>query len=196
MNSKYGKKLYRSSAKNFIKFFLFFIVFILFLNLCLSTFYDQRFINLDEKISILDFHLMYPENLILFIFSIVLPAIYYAFIRAIIFYERGLVINKGLPFFNRFIDYNKIKSYKLVHPKGLMSIARKDIDGEEMLFTVRDPDRAVAIFDQQGILGDFSKAELDNTVSAHKKFLITVLLFSLVIYLIQTFGVMSFILGS
>jgi len=70
-----------------------------------------------------------------------------------------------------------------------MSIKRKDL-GEDLLFTVQEIDRVVAIFDQHDINGDLAHTEisLNNTVS--RKLLYIAIVFGVVVSVLQYTGVM------
>lgn len=182
-----GKKLYKSSTLRSIKIFLVCVAAILFAGLINNTFTDPEFVS--KKISVLKFHFMYPEQVISFIFMALIPSIYYGFIRGITFYEKAIVINRGVPFWNHVIYYKEIEFYRIMKSKYLMSITKRN--KQELVFTISDADRAVAIMDQNGIPARFVKDNIINEVSSHKRLLVGITISGIVIYLIQHFGVVS-----
>ena len=189
-----GKKLYKSRALPSAKIFLLMVCVGLFVNLYYATLSDPIFIKrgLEGPKGVWSFLLMYPEELITFILFVLAPSIYYGFIRGITFFEEGIVINRGLPFFNHCVRYKHIKEYRMVNPRYLMSVVRKDTE-DEILFTICDQDRAVAIMDQQEISGKLGSEDYATTMSAHKKFFIFVIFFGLVVFCIQHYGILGMI---
>lgn len=165
------------------------ICFMLFFNLYLQTFIDPDFLkSFDQSfIGVMKFHWHYPEQVISLILSTLVPTVYYAFLRNISFYEKGIMINRGLPFMNHIVEYNDIESYKIVHHKYLMSVKRKSLK-EELLFTIRDIDRAVAILDQHNIQGDLSKAEFNGVMTTSKKLIIFYISFFVIVTILQFSG--------
>jgi hypothetical protein len=189
-----GKKLYKSRALFPAKVFLLVVSFILMINMYYSTLSDDDFIKMGGKgfYDVINFHITYPEELLTFLVLIIAPTIYYGFIRGIVFFEKGIVINRGLPFFNHSVAFDDIKEYKMINPKFLMSIVRKDTD-DEILFTICDPDRGVAIMDQQGIPGQLGSEEHLGQMSSQKKFVILVLFFGMVIFILQRFSLLGYL---
>lgn len=161
----------------------------LFVNLYLQTYIDPDFLDSYQHnfMGVIKFHLFYPEQLISLILSTLIPTIYYAFIRGISFYEYGVVANRGLPFMNHTVLYSDIESYKIMHHKYLMSVSRKSMD-DELLFTIEDIDRAVAILDQHNIQGDLSNAEFHGSMTTSKKLLIFYVSFFVVVTVLQFSG--------
>ncbi len=165
----FGKKLYHSTSITSVKIMALMIIAVLFLNLFFQTLGQEHFLiflenlNLSLKdasfIHVFDYNWNYPEELILYLVTILIPAIYYGFIRGVSFYEKGIVVNKGLPFFISRISFEDIESFQIIHPKHLVSITLKESE-DEMLFTVRDMNRVLAILDQNGISGKLSNREL------------------------------------
>lgn len=68
-----------------------------------------------------------------------------------------------------------------------MAVKRSDIE-EEFVFTIKDMDRAIAIFDQHEIKGDLSKESLSQAMSVNKKLIIFFALFGLAMFIFQYFG--------
>tara|TARA_B100000212_G_scaffold341655_1_gene325490 strand:+ start:1349 stop:1936 length:588 start_codon:yes stop_codon:yes gene_type:complete len=184
-----GKRLYKSTALKEFKLVYMGIAALLLVNLVLQTYSNTLFVeNFAKSFSgVVDFHLKYPEDFLIYCFTILFPAIYYSFIRGIVFYEKGMTINRGFPFFNRSFLYSNISKYKIIHPKYLMGVKRSDID-EEFVFTIRNIDRVVAILDQQNISGSLGKEKLEKTMTVNKKLVIFFALFGTVLFVIQHFG--------
>lgn len=188
----FGKKLYKSGAlKQFCWVYLS-IALLLLINLTFATLFDPIFEKSYQPTfsDIVNFHVKYPEDFITYFITIFIPAIYYSFIRGINFYEEGMTINRGLPFFNRNLSYKDIEEYKVVHPKFLMAVKRKDIE-EEFYFTIKDVDRVVAIFDQHNIKGQLGKDELQKRMTVNKKLIIFFISFSILMIFIQYFGLVG-----
>ena len=192
---KLGKKIYRSSSILTVKIIAVLIFSILFLNLNFQTltsaefnqFISEQNIEKVGKISqVLKFHWVYPDEYLFFFITVFLPAIYYGFVRGVSFHERGVLINKGLPFFNSVVLYDQILHYEIIHPKFFLAIRQKDT-GDDILFTVNDVDRVLAILDQNNISGDLGvKAKRD--ASAHQKLLIFFMASGVMMALIQYSG--------
>tara|TARA_Y100001936_G_C16028549_1_gene644058 strand:- start:523 stop:1110 length:588 start_codon:yes stop_codon:yes gene_type:complete len=184
-----GKRLYKSTALKEFKLVYMGIAALLLVNLVLQTYSNTLFVeNFAKSFSgVVDFHLKYPEDFLIYCFTILFPAIYYSFIRGIVFYEKGMTINRGFPFFNRSFLYSNISKYKIIHPKYLMGVKRSDID-EEFVFTIRNIDRVVAILDQQNISGSLGKEKLEKTMTVNKKLVIFFALFGTLLFVIQHFG--------
>lgn len=184
-----GKKLYKSTAlKQFKAVYLSIAIFLLG-NLLLQTLGDPTF-RADFKSDfsgIVAFHYRYPEDFFLYLLTIFFPAIYYSFTRGIVFCENGMIINRGFPFFNRSVLYDNICAYRIIHRKYLMAVKRSDID-EEFVFTIRDIDRVIAIFDQHDIEGNLGKEGLKKKSPLGKRVIITFILFGLAMGIVQYFG--------
>ena len=189
MKKDLGKKLYKSKALMPFKVLFLSICIMLFINLYIQTYIDPDFLkNFEHSFwGVMNFHVAYPEQVISLILSTLIPTIYYAFIRGICFYEKGVLVNRGLPFMNHVIAYDDIQSYKIVHHKYLMSFMRKSLR-EELLFTVQDIDRAVAILDQHNIKGDLSNAEFHGGMTTSKKLIIFYIVFFIVVTILQFSG--------
>lgn len=189
-----GKKLYISRALPTAKIFLLCVCVGLLVNFYHTTLADPVFIKRGfvGLRAVWRFHMMYPEELISFILFVIAPSLYYGLIRGITFFEKGIVINRGLPFFNHCVRYDNIKEYRMVNRNYLMSVIRKDTE-DEILFTICNPDRAVAIMDQQEIRGKLGGEDYVKTMSAHKKFFLFVIFFGILVFFIQYFGIIGMI---
>lgn len=177
-----GVRLYKSSSAIFFKIvvLIFFSAFTLYF--LLSTFSDIHYLQSD--LSFFSYYYKYPRRFITYVITVFIPSYYYSFVRGIVFYENGIQINRGLPFFNLFLSYNKIKSYRVIHPKFLMSVVTKSGAGE-ILFTLRDTEQAIAIFDQYGLEGSFSEDNLNTVKHSQRKFIVVIIIFTVLLYMIQ-----------
>src|SRR6478736_6119047 len=114
-----GKKLYKSSMMNIFRLIILAIV-IFFLNdFILDTYTYDKF-QADGRFKIIDviqYHYRYPQEFVTFFCLILIPAFYYSLVRGVRFHEKGFVFNRGLPFMNTTVQYDDIKTYKLLHPK-------------------------------------------------------------------------------
>jgi hypothetical protein len=184
-----GLRLYKSTAIATIKLMSIVISVVLILNLYFQTYNDTVFMEkgLSGFNDVIKFNLFYPEEFITYLLFILTPTMYYGFIRGVSFHENGVIINKGLPFFNSMIFYKEIESYEVIHPKFFMSIKHK-LTEDEILFSINSVDRVVAILDQQGISGDLGgKATTD--FNTHKKLILFFLMSGIVVGLIQYSGI-------
>ena len=68
-----------------------------------------------------------------------------------------------------------------------MAVKRSDID-EEFVFTIRDIDRVIAIFDQHNIEGKLGKESLKKNSPLGKRVIITFVLFGVAMAIAQYFG--------
>lgn len=152
---KLGKKVYKTKSTRTIKLLAVVSIVFLLTNLYLQTFYDPTFIkNYGEGFNdILKFHLKYPYDFLSYIFFILLPSIYYGFIRGNTFYENGVVLNRGLPWYNKTISYRKIENFEVIHATLMVAIKIKDCD-KKYIFGVSDVDRVLSIFDKNSVAGN------------------------------------------
>lgn len=183
-----GKKLYKTSMLNIFRLAILAIV-IFFLNdFILDTYTYEKF-RADGRFQILDviqYHYKYPAEFITFFFLIIVPAFYYSFIRGVRFFERGFVFNRGLPFMNTPVMYSDINTYKLLHPKHIVSIHTKN--GQIYVIADNTVERVIAILDQHNIQGDLARDDYTNLIANFRKFVIVVLTFTLVVFLMKKFG--------
>jgi hypothetical protein len=188
---KIGKKLYRSTALIEFKIIFLSIATWVLVNLYFKTYSDPDFIENGYSTfdDVVQFHIIYPAQFIGFIIGTLIPTLYYSFIRGIFFFETGVVINRGVPFFNQSVKYSEIESFKIIHPRFLISIKRKDVD-EELLFTIRDVDRVVAIFDQHAIKADLGAIVDESRKSVSRKLILSFILFGTVVSILQYTGIM------
>lgn len=182
-------KIYKSTAPMAIKFAVLIGILISFLSLYISTIFDKKFvaISYEKNISAWEFLLKYPHDVLAVFAFLIIPGIYYGFIRGITFFEHGIVINRGLPFFNHSLKYDQLSSYSIVHPSYLLSLKRNDTQ-DEILFTVRRMDRAIAILDQHLVREEASN-ENKPTINANFKFILIIVIFSMVVFTAQHLGV-------
>jgi hypothetical protein len=183
-----GKKLYKTSMLNLFKLVILAIV-IFFLNdFILDTYTYEKFqvLRRFKILDVIEYHYKYPVEFITFVVLIIIPAIYYAFIRGIRFHEKGFCYNKGIPFLNKNVLYSDVKTYKLLHPKHVVTIRTK----KDEVFLVSDNsiERVIAILDQHNIQGDLAQDDYVNLLANLRKFIIVVLTFTLVVFVLKKFG--------
>ena len=188
-----GKKIYHSRALGSVKWIVTSVSLILLSNLFFQTLNDAQFLDQGDKSfrAIWSYHLFYPQELIIFILSVFIPAIYYGYIRGVRFYEKGLIFNRGLPFFNMTVHYNNIKSYEVLNEKHLISITLAD-SKDDLMFSVGNLDRVVALFDQSGIQGDLGSSA-SSDYKAKKKLVLVVMIFGVLAALLQYSGLIRYL---
>lgn len=186
--------MYQSRAVGSVRLIIIIISFILILNLLFQTLSDPQFIAQNDNSlgAILNFHFFYPHELVLFLLTVIVPAIYYGFIRGVRFYEKGIIYNKGLPFFNATILYRDIEKYEVVHPKYLLSVTEKGT-ADTHLFSIAQLDRVVAILDQSGIKGDLGSSSISDH-KAKRKLILFFFAFGILAALIQYSGLIRYLL--
>lgn len=183
-----GKKIYRTGMLNLFRLVILAIV-IFFLNdFILDTYTYEKFqaMHRFKIIDVFQYHYRYPIEFISFFFVVLVPAIYYSLIRGARFHEKGFTFNRGLPFMNKSVMYSDVKSYKLLHPKHVVTIKTKS--GEVYLVSDNTIERVIAILDQHNIQGDLAQDDYVNLLSNIRKFIIVVLTFTLVVFLLKKFG--------
>lgn len=183
-----GKKLYKTSMLNLFRLVIFSIV-VFFLNdFILDTYTYEKFQVLRKYkiLDVIEYHYRYPIEFITFICLIIIPAVYYAFIRGVRFHEKGFCFNRGVPFLNKCVLYSDVKMYKLLHPKHVLTIRTKN--DEVYLVSDNSIERVIAILDQHNIQGDLAQDDYVNLLVNLRKFIIVVLSFTLVVFVLKKFG--------
>jgi hypothetical protein len=186
-----GKKLYKTSMLNFFRLVLFAITVFFFNNFYLETFTYEKF-QLERRFQVLDvlaYHYSYPAEFITFFIIVIVPTIYYAFIRGVRFHERGFVFNRGVPCLNRAIMYEDIKTYKLLHPKKAISIHTKI--GDVFVIADNNVERVIAILDQHNIQGDLAQDDYVRLVGNYWKFVQLVIGFTIFVFLMKKFNLFN-----
>lgn len=188
-----GKKIYKSSSLASIKIIVLSVFFILLFNAYFQTYSDPMFKSMGDlsMSGVIAFHLKYPHELIIFFCTVLIPCFYYTFIRSTLFHEKGMVINRGLPFFNMVLNYSQIEYYEIIHSKSLLSVRVRETE-DDYMFSVKDMDRVLAIFDQNDIKGDLgSKAKGDK--ASHLKLVMIIIAIGILISIIQYLGLVRVI---
>ena len=185
-----GKKLYKTSMITVFKLIILAVVVFFLNNFYLETFTYEKF-QLESKFKFLDvinYHLKYPHEFIMFFCVILIPAIYYAFIRGIGFHEKGFIYNGGLPFMNRGVQYTDVETYKLLHPQMAISIHTKKGD----VFVVADNniERVIAILDQHNIQGNLAPDEFVRLIANYRKFILFLLAFVSIVFIVKKLGLL------
>lgn len=183
-----GKKLYRTGMLNIFRLIILAIV-IFFLNdFILDTYTYEKFQALRQFqiLDVINYHYKYPYEFITFFFLIIIPAIYYALIRGVRFHEKGFVFNRGLPFMNKTVKYEDVKTYKLLHPKFIVTIHTKS--GDVYLIADNTVERVIAILDQHNIQGDLARDDYTKLITNFRKFIIVVLSFTTIVFIVKKLG--------
>jgi hypothetical protein len=163
----------------------------LFLNIFFQTKSDPGFISTGMEgtvKNVLLFHMNHPQEIITYLILFVFPAIFYGLFRANRFYEKGFLVNKGLPFYNKFTLYTDLDHYQIVHTKFLISLFKKDTK-EEVLIPVKDMERVLAILDQNAIPGKLKQELKIGHFTSQSRYLYFVFMAALVTFLVQYFNV-------
>lgn len=186
-----GKKLYTTSMLNTFRLVILLVTLFFFHNFYLETFTYEKFqaIGKFKILDVVDYHLKYPREFIVFFIIVLVPAIYYGLIRGVRFYEKGFIFNRGIPFLNRTINYADINQYKLLHPKKAISIHTND--GNIFVIADNNAERVIAILDQHNIRGDFAQDDFVKLITNYKRFMLIVMGFSVFIFLIKKFGLLQ-----
>ncbi len=190
-----GKKLYQTSMLNLFRMAVFAVVVFFFNDFYLETItapkFQEMLIELPNKnfisrlLTFFRYHYMYPRDLIAFMGTIILPALYYAFIRGVRFHEKGFAFNRGIPFLNHTIKYEDVKRYKLFHPKYVISMHLHN--GDSFMIADNSVERVIAILDQHNIPGDLGD-EYAKLFTNFKRVMIFVLCFTVLLFVIRKLG--------
>ncbi|MFL5784207.1 MAG: hypothetical protein ACJ76H_06350 [Bacteriovoracaceae bacterium] len=127
----------------------------------------------------------YPGDFFSFIGTIIIPAIYYAFIRGVRFHEKGFAFNRGIPFLNHTIKYEDVKRYKLFHPKYVISMHLNN--GDSFMIADNSVERVIAILDQHNIPGDLAD-DYAKLFTNFKRVVLFVLSFTILLFVIRKLG--------
>lgn len=183
-----GKKLYKTSMLNIFRLVLLAITIFFFNNFYLETFTYEKFQagGRFQILDVLNYHYRYPFEFITFFCLIIIPAFYYGVIRGVRFHEKGFVYNRGLPFFNRAVPYEDIKTYKLLHPKKCISIHSKK--GDVYVIADNSVERVIAILDQHNIQGDLAQDDYVRLIANYRKFLVIIIGFTIFLFVAKKLG--------
>lgn len=190
-----GKKIYKTSMLNFFRVLLLAIVIFFINDLYLETLATPKFWELlkDNTVTgrtatFFSYNYKYPADFISFFLLIIVPAIYYGFIRGVSFHEKGFSFNRGLPFMTQKVMYEDVKSYKLLHAKLSISINTKNGDA----FVVNDNavERVIAILDQHNIQGDLANEEYVKIFKFIKSAIIFVCGFVFLLFVVRKLGLL------
>ncbi|MCE3013629.1 MAG: hypothetical protein LW878_11250 [Proteobacteria bacterium] len=190
---KRGKKIYRTSMLFPAKWFLFALFLFFYHDLYLATFGELKFLEAQDfsVLGVIRFHLKYPVEFIT-LTSLVLPSfLYYAFFRGVVFFEQGILYNKGIPFLNVWVPYSDCASYRLVSPKALIALTTKS--GEVFLIGSNNMSRVIAALDQHEVKGELGTSEYIKLARNLKIFFYAVSVFTISLYLCVRLGVFRFI---
>lgn len=190
-----GKRLYKTSMLNLFRLLVLAVVIFFFNDFYLETItapkFQEMLIELPNKsfisriLTFFKYHYTYPRDLISFLGTIMVPALYYAFIRGVRFHEKAFVFNRGIPFLNHTINYADVKRYKLFHPKYAISMHLHN--GDSFVIADNSVERVIAILDQQNIAGDLGD-DYAKIFTNFKRVVIFVLCFTVLLFLIRKLG--------
>lgn len=189
-----GKKLYKTSMMNLFRVMVLAVVVFFFNDFYLQTISDESFQSMlrlpttfaSRLMTFLKYHYQYPADFISFMLTIIVPAIYFAFIRGVRFHEKGFVFNRGVPFLDQTIDYAEVKNYKLLHPELAISLHTKS--GDSFVIADNNVERVIAILDQHSIPGDLAQDEYVKMIANYRKLIIVGIIATVVIFIIRKLG--------
>lgn len=194
-----GKKLYKTSMLNLFRLAVLAVVIFFFSDFYLETITAPKFQTmmieastqgfLARVLTFFRYHYQYPRDLIAFLGTIIVPAVYYAFIRGVRFHEKGFAFNRGIPFLNHVISYEDVKRYKLFHPKYAISMHLKN--GDSFVIADNSVERVIAILDQHNIPGDLGD-DYTKIFTNFKRVVLFVLCFTVLLFLIRKLGNFSY----
>jgi hypothetical protein len=186
-----GKKLYKTSMLNIFRLIILAITLFFLNDFYLETFTYEKF-QLERRFKILDvleFHYNYPHEFIIFFCLIIIPATYYGLLRGVRFHEKGFVYNRGLPFLNKVVPYEDVKTYKLLHPKKAISIHSQK--GDIYVIADNNADRVISILDQHNIKGDLAQDDYVKLIANYGKFAMIVICFTIFLFIIKKLGLFA-----
>jgi hypothetical protein len=193
-NKKFGEKYYRSSMLYPFKFILWGLLLVALIDFIFATSLDQEFIKnaIDWKY-FFNHHYLYPEQFLSLLFFVIIPIFYYSIFRGTNFYEKGIVINRGLPFLNKFVNYEDIVSYRTFGIKKGRVIIVKTKEDNEFILTSNDINRVIGIFDQHGVRGDLTDQLNKKMFQGQRRIIYIISLFVLFMIIAQHSGLLHYL---
>ncbi len=193
-----GKRLYKTSMLWVFKFIVLALIVFFFNDFYLDSITDDRFTSLVTQggsrgrriLDFVEFIIKYPGDMISFVVLYFVPGVYFAFIRGVGFFEKGIVVNRGIPFLNQTLSYSDVKTYRLLHPKLAISIQTKN--GDAFVVADENIERAIAILDQHNIQGDLNQDEFVKILTNYKKFVVLFAAIVIVLYVVRKLGIYFF----
>jgi hypothetical protein len=181
----FGKRLYKTGMLNLFRLVILAIVIFFMNDFILETYTYDKFqeVGRFKILDVIDYHFRYPNEFITFFFLIIVPAFYYSFIRGIRFHEQGFIFNRGIPFMNKKVPYSEIKTYKLLHPKHVLTVHTHK--GEVYVIADNSVERVIAILDQHNIQGDLARDDYAKLITNFRKFILVVLTFTMVLFILK-----------
>lgn len=189
-----GKKLYRTSMLNLFRLAVFGVVIFFINDFYLETISNDTFIRMLQlpasfmtKFRIFwSYVYLYPTDFINLVVIVIIPAIYFAFIRGVRFHEKGFVFNKGVPFVDTTVLYPEVKSYKLLHPKMAIWISTKG--GDSFIVADNNIERVIAILDQHNVSGELASEQYVKIVSNYKRFVYACVMAFFIVFAVRKLG--------
>ncbi|NBV89296.1 MAG: FAD-dependent oxidoreductase [Betaproteobacteria bacterium] len=105
--------------------------------------------------------------------------------RGVVLSTGGFIFNRGIPFMNKVVLYEDVKTYKLLHPNHVVTIHTKS---DVFLIADNSVERVVAILDQHNIQGDLGRDDYANLITNFRKFIIVVVTFTLAMFVLKKLG--------
>jgi hypothetical protein len=189
-----GKKLYRTSMLNIFRLLVLGVVIFFINDFYLETISNDTFLQMLvlpasflTKFKIFwTYVYQYPTDFVNLVVIVVIPAIYFAFIRGVRFHEKGFVFNKGVPFVDTSVLYQDVKSYKLLHPKLAIWISTKS--GDSFIVADNNVERVIAILDQHNVPGELASDQYVKIVSNYRRFVYFCVMAFFIIFAIRKLG--------
>lgn len=190
-----GKRLYRTSMLNLFRLMVLGVVVFFVNDFYLETISNTTYLQmLSELTPRFGYRLMnfliytykYPADFISLLLTVIVPAIYFAFVRGVRFHEKGFVFNKGVPFMDSTVLYPDVKSYKLLHPKQALWLTTKG--GDSFIVADNNIERVIAILDQHNVQGDLAVDQYVKFVNNYKRFVMFLITAFFIIFAIRKLG--------
>lgn len=189
-----GKRLYKTSMLNIFRLMVFGVVLFFVNDFYLETItnstYQQMALPgapfLARFANFWNYVYKYPTDFVNLVVIVVIPAIYFAFIRGVRFHEKAFVFNKGVPFVDTRVEYQDVKSYKLLHPKQAIWLTTKG--GDSFIIADNNVERVIAILDQHNVTGDLAVDQYVKIVSNYKRFIMFLVVAFFIIFAIRKLG--------
>lgn len=190
-----GKRLYRTSMLNIFRVLVLGVVIFFVNDFYLETISNPVFQTklgsptapfAEKAMVFLRFLYKYPADLINLILVVLVPAVYFAFIRGVRFHEKGFIFNRGVPFLDSTVLYPDVKSYKLLHPKQAIWVTTKG--GDSFIIGDNNIERVIAILDQHNVPGDLTVDQYVKLASNYRRIAIFIITAFFIIFVIRKIG--------
>lgn len=193
-----GKRLYKTHMLNLFRVIVLAVVVFFINDFYLETITSSEFQTMNTSpftssfqkwVAFFKFHYHNPADIISLFLIVIVPAVYFAFIRGVRFHEKGFVFNRGIPFVNHTILYEDVKSYKLLHPKHAIWLTTKT--GDAFIVADNNVERVIAILDQHDVPGDLAQDTYVRMITNYKQFMIICVAAVVIVFVLRK--IISFI---